>query len=143
MIHGIHHTAISTGNMERALAFYRDLLGMEVDFDTSFAGDKADQITALDNAAARIVMLNAGNARIELFEFTAPTPQPSNPQRPVCDHGLTHICLQVSDIDGEYQRLADAGVTFHCPPLQLGRSRATYGRDPDGNVFELLETTHK
>jgi len=30
MIRGIHHTAISTGNLERALAFYRDLLGLRV-----------------------------------------------------------------------------------------------------------------
>ena len=30
MLHGIHHTAISTANLERSLAFYRDLLGFTV-----------------------------------------------------------------------------------------------------------------
>ncbi len=30
MIHGIHHTAISTRDLERALGFYRDLLGAVV-----------------------------------------------------------------------------------------------------------------
>jgi catechol 2,3-dioxygenase-like lactoylglutathione lyase family enzyme len=30
MIKSIHHTAISTGDFERAVAFYRDLLGFEM-----------------------------------------------------------------------------------------------------------------
>jgi catechol 2,3-dioxygenase-like lactoylglutathione lyase family enzyme len=59
--------------------------------------------------------------------------------RPVCDHGITHICLDVVDIDTEYERLRAAGMTFHCPPQGVGALRATYGRDPDGNVVELLE----
>lgn len=139
MIHGIHHTAISTPDMERALGFYRDLLGMEVVFDSSFTGETAEEIMALENVDVRIVMLGFDNARIELFEFASPAPAPGDPNRPVCDNGITHVCLQVTDIDSEYQRLVDAGVTFHCPPTGVGPSRATYGRDPDGNVFELLE----
>ena len=57
--------------------------------------------------------------------------------RPVCDHGITHLALQVSDIEAEHQRLADAGMFFHCPPGE--QIRAIYGRDPDGNVVELME----
>ena len=58
----------------------------------------------------------------------------------MCDHGITHLCLQVEDIDGEYERLKAAGMTFHCAPQKAGKGlRATYGRDPDGNVVELLE----
>ena len=31
-------------------------------------------------------------------------------------------------------------MIFHCPPQEVeGGIRATYGRDPDGNVVELLE----
>ena len=139
MIHGIHHTAISTPDMERALGFYRDLIGMEVVFDSSFTGEVAEEIMALENVDVRIVMLGIGDAQIELFEFASPAPAPGDPNRPVCDNGITHVCLKVTDIESEYQRLVDAGVTFHCPPTGVGASRATYGRDPDGNVFELLE----
>jgi hypothetical protein len=46
----------------------------------------------------------------------------------------------VTDIDAEYERLKAAGMVFHCPPQAAGKGfRATYGRDPDGNVVELLE----
>ncbi|HKV56473.1 MAG TPA: VOC family protein [Candidatus Binataceae bacterium] len=141
MIRGIHHAAISTPDIERALKFYRDLLGLAVIFETKWeiGTESADQITGLKDSAARVAMLKAGNACIELFEYSAPIPKASEPMRPVCDHGVTHICLDVADIDTEYERLKAAGMTFHCPPQGLGALRATYGRDPDGNVVELLE----
>ena len=61
--------------------------------------------------------------------------------RPVIDRGITHIALDVEDVDAEYARLKEAGMVFHCAPQQLGEHcRTTYGRDPDGNVIELQET---
>ncbi len=144
MIRAIHHTAISTGDLERSLAFYRDLLGFrEVTAFRWKQGSKfADRITALENSAARVALLRLDNAFIELFEYSAPEPKRGGPRRPVCDHGITHLCVEVTDIDAEYARLRDAGMAFHCPPLDAGvGARATYGRDPDGNVVELLEIT--
>ena len=72
MIRGIHHTAISTGDIERALAFYRDLLGFEMVYPSAWEiGPKsADGITGLKDSAARVVMLRAGNACIELFQYS-------------------------------------------------------------------------
>jgi glyoxylase I family protein len=144
MIRGIHHTAISTGDLDRALRFYRDLLGFEEIFSSAWevGTEVADHITGLQGSAARLSMLRAGNACIELFQYTSPRPKPGEPLRPVCDHGITHICLDVTDIEAEYERLKAAGMPFHCPPQEVeGGIRATYGRDPDGNVVELLEVS--
>jgi len=149
MIRGIHHAAISTGNLDRALAFYRDLLGFCVVTDISWpAGTEIiDRILGLRNSAGRVATLRAGNAFIELFEFASPTPQVGDSQRPVCNHGITHICLDVNDIDAEYERLRSAGMRFHCPPqrfdTEFGEAKATYGRDPDGNVVELQQLPDK
>ena len=54
MIRGIHHTAISTGNLNRMLAFYRDLLGFSVLFESGWpAGtERADRITGLAELAS-------------------------------------------------------------------------------------------
>jgi catechol 2,3-dioxygenase-like lactoylglutathione lyase family enzyme len=141
MIRGVHHTAISTGDLDRALKFYRDLLGFEVamEFEWPKGTDPADSITGLKDSAARAAMLKAGNMLVEIFEYSSPTPKEGNSRRPVCDHGITHICVDVVDIDAEYKRLKAAGMTFHCPPEDLGFAKATYGRDPDGNVVELQE----
>jgi catechol 2,3-dioxygenase-like lactoylglutathione lyase family enzyme len=143
MIRGIHHTAISTADIERSLRFYCDLLGFELIYSSAWqVGTKgADRITGLKDSSARLAMLKAGNACIEIFQYSSPQAKSAEPMRPVCDHGITHICLDVADIDAEYERLKNAGMMFHCPPQGVGGLRATYGRDPDGNVVELLEVT--
>ena len=142
MIHGINHVAISTGDIDRLADFYQNLLGFEEVFKLNWdIGHEAlDNITGLTDSSARIIMLKCGNACIELFEYVTPEPKLGDSNRPVCDHGITHLCLQVTDIDSEYTRLTAAGMRFHCPPQAVGEEiRATYGRDPDGNVVELLE----
>jgi catechol 2,3-dioxygenase-like lactoylglutathione lyase family enzyme len=141
MIHGIHHTAISTPDIERSVAFYRDLLGARVmtEFKWPKGSEIADRIVGLEQSSARAAMLMLGNAMIEIFEFESPEPRPGDPARPVCDHGITHLCLDVTDLKGEYERLVTAGMVFHSPPQDLGAVWATYGRDPDGNVVELQE----
>lgn len=143
MIRGIHHATVSTGDLDRALRFYRDLLGFEVAHTISWESGVAvaDRLTGLEDSAATLVMLRAGNAYVELVHYEHPDPRPGDPERPVCDHGITHICFDVSNVDEEYNRLKDAGVVFHCAPKTIddGRIRTTYGRDPDGNVLEFQE----
>ena len=137
-----HHTAISTGDLNRAVGFYRDLFGFEVatEFGWPVGSDVTDRIMGLTGSAGRAAMLRKDNAMIEIFEFSAPTPQPAHPRRPVCDHGLTHLCFDVQDIQAEYARLSSAGMIFHCAPQRIGPTEwATYGRDPDGNVIELIQ----
>jgi catechol 2,3-dioxygenase-like lactoylglutathione lyase family enzyme len=144
VINGIHHVAISTADVERLRGFYCDLLGFEelVDISWPQGTEVADRITALEGSSARQIMLRKGNACLELFQYHAPEPARGDPRRPVCDHGITHLCLDVTDIDEEYERLREAGMEFHCPPQDLGPGvRTTYGRDPDGNVVELHQVS--
>jgi len=140
VITGIHHVAISTPDAERLLGFYRDRLGFDLLLDQTWppGTDVADAITGLDGSSARQLMLRNGNAYLELFEYHAPQPAPADPPRRVCDHGITHLCLVVDDLNSEYERLSFDGVGFNSPPQDLGGGlRTVYGRDPDGNVVEL------
>jgi catechol 2,3-dioxygenase-like lactoylglutathione lyase family enzyme len=141
MIRGIHHLAISTQDIERAKTFYCDLLGFELVLDAGWPkGVKIlDDLIGLEDSAAKMAMLKRGNAMLELFQFESPTPEPKDPDRPVHHHGLTHLCLDVTDLVTEHARLKAAGMRFNCDPLDLGGSVCVYGRDPDGNVIELQE----
>jgi catechol 2,3-dioxygenase-like lactoylglutathione lyase family enzyme len=142
MIRGLHHVAMATNDVERMLAFYRDALGLEVVLDYTWGDDNvvADRVTALHGSSARSIMLRKANAYVELFQYFSPQPAQGDPARRVCDPGLTHLCFDVVDLDSEYERLSKAGMTFHCPPQDVGPGvRTTYGRDPDGNVVELQE----
>jgi catechol 2,3-dioxygenase-like lactoylglutathione lyase family enzyme len=138
----LHHVAISTPDVDRLVAFYRDLLGFAVVYAGEWppGTEAADALTALEGSSARQVMLRGGNAYLELFEFRSPAAAPVAPHRPVSDHGITHLCLLVDDVDAEQERLRAAGVPFHSPPQDLGAGvRTTYARDPDGNVVELKQ----
>jgi catechol 2,3-dioxygenase-like lactoylglutathione lyase family enzyme len=142
MIRGVHHVAISTADLDRLAAFYTELFGFETVMSTSWHEQPViDEIVGLPGSAARQVMLKAGNAYLEIFEYESPAGHPGPGERTAADHGYTHFCIDVQDIDAEYERLSAAGMRFHCPPPQLsgGRVRATYGRDPDGNIVELQE----
>ena len=142
MIRNIHHTAISTGDLDRSLRFYKELFGFTEVFSSAWTvgSQLTDRIVGLTDSSARVVMLKLGDTCLELFQYATPTPKPGEPRRPVCDHGITHLCVEVTDIDAEYARLMAAGMVFHCPPQDVGKGvRVTYGRDPDGNVVELLQ----
>jgi len=142
MIRGVHHVAISTADLDRLAAFYTELFGFETVMSTSWRDRPAiDEIVGLRGSAARQVMLKSGNAFIEIFEFASPAGAAGPAERTAADRGYTHFCVDVQDIDAEYERLSAAGMRFHCPPPRLGdgRVRATYGRDPDGNIVELQE----
>lgn len=143
MIRGIHHIAVSTPNLDRIVAFYRDVIGAEVVYEGGWeqGSDVIDGIVGLKGSAAKQAMLKMGNAYLEFFEYVSPAGATKDPGYGVNDHGYTHFALDVQDIDAEYERLSANGMTFHCaPPAFEGRPvRATYGRDPDGNVIEIQQ----
>jgi catechol 2,3-dioxygenase-like lactoylglutathione lyase family enzyme len=84
-------------------------------------------------------MLRRGDSMLELFEFSFPDPRPQAASRPACDHGFTHVCFLVEDVAAEQARCEAAGMRFHSKPASAGGLAFTYGRDPDGNVVELLQ----
>jgi catechol 2,3-dioxygenase-like lactoylglutathione lyase family enzyme len=139
---GFHHTAISSPDLERLAAFYRDCFGFEqvFDFQWDVGVEAFDRMMAVKDTAARVVMLRTGNAFLEIFQFSSPRPRPQEGDRPVIDHGFTHICIVVDDAAAECARLEAMGVRLHCPVIGADLPvTGTYGRDPDGNVFEILE----
>lgn len=142
MMKAIHHTAISTPDLDRLKDFYVSQLGftIENEFGWPKGIEVSDNIVGLKDSAAKVAMLTLGDFRLELFEFSSPTPGTKAKDYPVADHGFTHIAFTVDDIHAEYERLSAQGMVFHCPPQNLGPdSTVTYGRDPDGNVVELME----
>jgi glyoxylase I family protein len=140
MIRGIHHVAVHTGEFERMLRFYRDIIGFsEVSRSEWRDNEFIDQIIGVGGSEARQAMLRAGTCYLEIFEYQKPAARPDNPLR-ACDRGYTHLCLDVTDIEGEYDRLTAAGVGFYRRPGDFGALKAVYGHDPDGNVIEIQET---
>lgn len=141
MILGIDHTALSVPDLEQALAFYCDLLGFEVEVRAQWEPGNAsnDTVIGVRGTAAKTALIKAGGTRIELFEYRSPAGAAQNGLRPLWDHGITHLCFNVADIQAEYERLSAVGIAFNSAPVRMGRWQFVYGRDPFGNMFELKQ----
>jgi len=139
MIVGLHHVAIGVDDFDKALKFYTEGLGFDVVQEGLFDNDaSANQAIGLDGIKARMAMLKAPNAYLELWQYSHPTPKDLR-SRP-CDYGYPHFALQVDDIQAEYDRLQAHGMEFVGDVVHFGDSAsAIYGRDPCGNVIELYE----
>lgn len=141
MIRGIHHPSITTSDLDRLVDFYCNVIGFsEVNrFGWEKGTDLIDEVVGLKGSATRGAMLRTGNCYLEIFEYSSPEPRAQERLRP-CDRGYTHICLDVVDIQQEYERLKAAGMQFNRAPVDFGDLWAAYGRDPDGNIVEIQET---
>jgi glyoxylase I family protein len=142
MIRGVHHVAIHTPDIDRLVAFYRDVVGFEVVESSRTEWDNnpyIDQIIGMKGTAAKCVMMRAANVYVEFFEYQRPASRNADRLLP-SDHGYTHICLDVDDARAEWERLSKNGMTFHGPPVEVGPGHVTiYGRDPDGNLIEIQQ----
>ena len=141
MIRGVHHPALSVPDLEEALEFYCGVLGFEKVMQAGWPrGVKIlDDAIGLEDSSCKVAMVKKGYSCIEIFEFESPTPRAADPNRPVNDHGITHISLDVTDLKAEVDRLRAAGMRFHSAPADMPGDNFVYGRDPFGNVIELLE----
>ena len=136
----IRHTGIIVTDMDRALTFYRDLLGLKVVLDAQQDNEFASALTAYPGKR-RIVMLEApdGN-KIELFQFyDHPRPAPEKVEMGTI--GCSHVCFMVEDMDAVYEEFEAKGVQFNCEPLISpdGYGKVTYCHDWDGTIIELVE----
>ena len=139
MILGVHHPALAVPDMQRALDFYCRVLGfaqvMSADIPSGIAPMNA--AFGVPDAGCKVRMIKKGNSCIELFEFKAG--ERGDAKRPVTREGITHFALASDDIAKDYQFLAENGVVFNTPLFGGAPARFAYGRDPFGNVIELLE----
>lgn len=143
----VDHINIVVADMERSLAFYVGLLGMQVTFEAPLTGAWIEAVSGLPNVSARCVFCQPpdGGARLELLEYQSPAGSRLAAEAIANTLGLRHVALAVDDLDGLHARLTAAGVPFVSGPVAVPfpvagvRKRLCYARDPDGTLVELAE----
>ncbi len=127
----IHHLAIVTEDMETALAFWRDALGLQV-------SDRRE----VPEEAAEIAFLPLEGGEIELVR---PTTQDSGLARYLAKRGagLHHLCLEVEDLEAAMQRLREHGAELINEQPRQGADGRRYAfvhpRSTGGVLLELYE----
>ena len=140
MIKSIRHTGIVADDLDASLHFYRDLLGFKITKKMDESGVFIDTILSLPNVVVTTVKMAAPDGSlIELLKFHS-HPRKMN-ARKVCDIGITHMALEVNDLDDAYKKLKDEGIVFTAPPQVSpdGYAKVTFCSAPEGTSIELVE----
>ena len=142
----MNHTGFVVSDMERALEFYQDLLGLKQERNQILEGEFISELVGYPDARLHIVYLGTGDLRhsVELIQYLNPTgTTAAMPERHQV--GASHLGVIVDDLDAFYAELSSRGVRFVSPPaIRPGAvypmaSKGCYMQDPDGNWLELLE----
>jgi glyoxylase I family protein len=139
------HTGMTVSNLERALAFWRDVLGFELSHTAHQTGKMAREITGVAGAEIKLAVVKApGGHKIELLEYLAPTDRKKHVNLRPCDVGSVHVALIVDDLDAVLSAINASGWEAAGKPqtLQSGPNagkRVVYVRDPDGTTIEFMQ----
>ena len=137
----------TVSDMNRSVAFYRDVLTFTPISDVDVDGPEYDQLWGVFGVRARVVRMQLGEQRLELIEFLSPPdvrpiPVPSYSN----DLWFQHFAIVVRDMEAAWAHLRKHHVRQISPrpqtipisnPAAAG-IKAIKFRDPDGHNLELL-----
>ena len=115
---GVNHIGISTGNYEKALAFYKDTLGAKEAFTIRN-----------ENGSVRLTYLQLSrDTFVELLPAAAGRPT-----------GITHVGIETGDVAASVANLRQHGFKVDDPTAGVSKARVGRITDPDGVALEIME----
>ena len=145
MLKSFFHTGFVVKDLEEAVDFYTNVLGMRLAGRMERQGEFINQVLAFPDAHIKGAFLDKGEGhQLELIQYFNPASGPGGIARN--DLGATHLAFWVEDIDRFYNETSQRGLRFNNPPASLRDDKgkltrkALYAQDPDGNWLEFVET---
>ncbi|MDQ6815260.1 MAG: VOC family protein, partial [Bacteroidota bacterium] len=156
---GVAGAVIGVSDITKALAFYKDVLGIDEVIYSGTApaidlpvpeqqGQQFKRVLLKKQVANKGAFSKLlGSVQIELVEAVDFTPKKIYQDRYWGDCGFIHLCFDVLSMDLLKEKSAKAGYHFSVDSansFSMGSSagRFCYVEDPDGTLIELVET-HK
>jgi len=127
----IHHIAVLVEDIDTALKFWHDILGIE-----------PSHISNMPNEAARIAFLPLSESEIELVQ---PVTRDSGLNRFLEKHGpgIHHLCLEVDDLHGFLEQLKTKGLQLINEEPKVGEDGRLYAfvhpKSTNGVLVELYQ----
>jgi catechol 2,3-dioxygenase-like lactoylglutathione lyase family enzyme len=141
---GIVHVGVTVADLERAVRFYTEGLGLDV---TARQTSAADYLAVTGYPGLEIATAFVGapedGVRIELQEYRRVGEHGSR-EPGTAPVGSSHICLRVDDVSATLERAEAAGGRRVTDPVDIDSGMndggaAVYLRDPDGYTIELFQ----
>jgi methylmalonyl-CoA epimerase len=126
----VHHVAVVVRDLEAALGFYRDVLGLELEVVQEIPSDRV-----------RIAFLPLGETKIELV---SPTDEATGVARFLASkgEGFHHVCFEVPDLAEALTRLGIEGIELIDSAPRRGAEGPVaflHPRSCHGVLVELIE----
>lgn len=144
MLKGMFHTGFVVKDIDRTIAFYTEVMGLQLVGRTERSGDFASKLLAFPDAHIKGAFVELGDGhQLELIQYINPPVGDGRLQRN--DAGASHLAFFVADIDSFYAEKSGQGLTFNSDPASLYADdgkllrKALYAQDPDGNWLEFVE----
>ncbi len=123
MIRGLDHAALVVSDINRAIKFYREVLGLGLNYDGRRRG--GNKLSFLGNEQGSFIALEEG-------------------RRGGAGGSLSHLAFGVDDVEQEYETLKSRGVDFVGERTDPGgKAKSYYFTDPDGLELEIYGPVKK
>ena len=147
MVGRIVHVGVTVSDIDRSIAFYRDVLGLTFEGEITMQGEETDILFGGEGVVARVAYLNGGDSidcpPVELICFKSGV---ISYKADLMKTSISEICFVTQDIMADYERMKAQGAEFLSTPQHFdftasgfGKSIAVYFRDPDGIIQELMQ----
>ncbi len=141
LVREIVHVGISVFDLEQSVRFYRDVVGMQVEYRAHHEGERISRVVDVPDARLDVCVLRKGGVRLELIDY-------GNPEKKRVSYkdqstpGLIHIAMKVSDVDEAHRRIKAMGYGFTTEPMVTRENgpKICYFRGPDNVVMELYQS---
>lgn len=147
MLTGLAHTAVCVPDVEQAVRWYSEVLGLQVLSPpytmqgAQIEHDMGELIPAPVVVTAAIVGCGTDDRVIELIEYPAAGIGPTGPGDPsVTRVGITHVGMVCEDLVATRSELERKGVVFLTKGIaDVAGLKTTWCHDPWGTVIILME----
>lgn len=142
----VHHIGVSVSDLDRSIAFYRDLLGAEPLFVNDMRSAALSRAVRVQSTDLRFCMIKLGNVVLELIEWRTPKPVAPEPTGPAI--GAIHVAFEVEDIAAVTAELKRRGIPLMAEPHRfvpedeapaVEGATFAYFADPDGVGLEVYQ----
>ena len=109
MVGRIYHVGLTVSDLDKSIAFYRDILGLKYQGEIMMVGEETDKMFQKKNCKARVAYLNGSEnietPPVELIQFV--DSKIHKEQSDLFTTSISEVCFYTDDIDSVYKTLTE------------------------------------
>jgi catechol 2,3-dioxygenase-like lactoylglutathione lyase family enzyme len=144
MITSFNHVSFTVTDMDRAVRFWTEAIGLEARSVSPRSGKWQEKVTGVEGAKLLVAHLYGHGAHVEFIQYLngGSDGGPLAPNKPCA----AHVCFEVKNIEETWRKLVSAGAKPQGKIALVDSGpvkglKAGYLCDPNGIIIELAEET--